>query len=72
MNIMHWKHVWHMDKCVDKWNMNLWMNECHTNFTSSNKFICQMYSQCMICTNYAWTNVTQFPFLSCEMLGLWW
>jgi hypothetical protein len=37
MNIMHWKYVWHTDKCVDEW-----------------------------------TNVTQFPFLSCEMLSLWW
>jgi hypothetical protein len=26
--------------------------------------------QCVICTNYEWTNVTWFPFLSCEMLSL--
>jgi hypothetical protein len=48
MIIMHWKHVWHMYKCIDKWGMNLWMNKCHTNFTSSYKFMCQMSFQCMI------------------------
>jgi hypothetical protein len=56
---MHWKHVWHMDKCVDKWNMNLWMNECDTNFSSSYKFVCQICFQCMIsmCETYElWMN----------------
>jgi len=24
-------------KCVDIWNMNLWMNECHMDFASFNK-----------------------------------
>jgi hypothetical protein len=48
---MHWKHVWHTDKCVDKWNTNLWMNECHTNFTSSNKSMSQMCDQCIILIN---------------------
>jgi len=38
-NIMHWKHIWHMDKSVDTWNTNLWMNKCHTNFSSSYKFM---------------------------------
>jgi hypothetical protein len=28
--------------------MNLCMNECHTNFTSSNKSMCQMCFQCTI------------------------
>ncbi len=56
-NIMHWKPIWHMDKCVDKWSTNLWMNECHTNFTSSNKFVCQVCFQCTI--------------LICEMYELW-
>jgi hypothetical protein len=42
------KHIWHMNKCVDKWSMNLWMNECHTNFASSFKFVCQMCFQSMI------------------------
>jgi hypothetical protein len=39
MNIMHWKQVWHADKCVDGWSMKLWMNECHTNFASSYKYV---------------------------------
>jgi hypothetical protein len=47
MNIMCWKHGWHMDKCVDEWNTNLWMNECHMNFASFYKFMCQMCFQCM-------------------------
>ncbi len=50
---MCWKHVWHIDKCVDEW----WMNECHMNFTSSNKFMSQMCFQCTI--------------LVCEMYELW-
>ncbi len=53
-NIMCWKHVWHMKNCVDDWNINLWMNECHTNFASSYKSMCQMCFQCMIlvCETY--------------------
>jgi hypothetical protein len=47
-NIMHWKHIWHTDKCVDGWSTNLWMNECHTNFASSNKSVCQTGFQCII------------------------
>jgi hypothetical protein len=35
LNIMLWKHIWHMDKCVNEWSTNVWMNECHTNFSSS-------------------------------------
>ncbi len=70
MNIMHWKHVWHMDKCVDEW-----MNECHTNFTlpmnSCVKCVFNARYQCVIRTNYEWINVTWFPFLSHEMLSLW-
>jgi hypothetical protein len=34
-----------------------WMNECHINFSSSYKFVCQMCFQCMI--------------LMCEMYKLW-
>jgi hypothetical protein len=37
-----------MIKCVDGWGTNLWMNECHTDFTSSYKFVCQMCFQCTI------------------------
>jgi hypothetical protein len=48
MNIMCWKHVWHLDKCVDGWNTNIWMNECHTSFASCYKFVCQMCFQCTI------------------------
>jgi hypothetical protein len=55
-NTMCWKHAWHMDKCVDGWNANLWMNESHMDFTS-NKSISQMCFQCMI--------------LMCEMCKLW-
>ncbi len=46
-----------MDKCVDGWNSNLWMNECHMDFTSSNKSISQMCFQYML--------------LMCEMCKLW-
>jgi hypothetical protein len=59
MNIMGWKHVWHIDKCVYKWNMNLWMNECHMNFASFNEFVYQMRFQCtiLICKMYElWIN----------------
>ncbi len=48
MNIMHWKHIWHTNKCVDGWNTNLWMNEYHMNFASSYKYVCQICFQCMI------------------------
>jgi hypothetical protein len=34
---MHWKHVWHIDKGVDRWGTNQWMNKCHTNFSYFNK-----------------------------------
>jgi hypothetical protein len=47
----------HMNKCVNRWNMNLWMNEYHMSFTFSFKFVCQIYFQCMI--------------LICEMYELW-
>ncbi len=47
-NIIRWKYIWHMNKCVDRWSTNVWMNECHTNFTSSNKFVFQMSFQCTI------------------------
>jgi hypothetical protein len=59
MNIMCWKHVWHTDKCVYKWNINLWMNECHMNFVSFNEFVYQMCFQCtiLICKIYElWIN----------------
>jgi len=48
MNIMCWKHIWHMDKCVDGWSRNLWMSDCHMNFAFSYKSMCQMCFQCMI------------------------
>ncbi len=32
-------------KCVDGWSTNLWMNGCHTNFASSNKYVVQMCFQ---------------------------
>jgi hypothetical protein len=47
-NMTRWKHIWHMDKCVDKWSINIWTNECHMNFASFNKFVCQMCFQCTI------------------------
>jgi hypothetical protein len=47
-NILQWKHIWHIDKCGNGSSMNLWMNKCHTDFTSSNKFVCQMCFQCTI------------------------
>jgi hypothetical protein len=58
-NIMYWKHTWHMDKCVNRWSTNLWMNECHVNFTSFYKSICQMCFQSTIsmCETYKlWMN----------------
>jgi hypothetical protein len=48
MNIMCWKHSWHMDECVDRWSRNLWMNDCHMNFAFSYKSMCQMCFQCMM------------------------
>jgi len=48
-----------MNQCVDEWNINLWMDECHINFTSLYKYICQMCFQCMIlvCETYKlWMN----------------
>jgi hypothetical protein len=48
-----------MDKCVDEWSMNLWINECHINFASSYKYVCQMCFQCTIlmCEKYElWIN----------------
>jgi hypothetical protein len=46
--IQRFIHFYTWIPCVDEWNTNLWMNECHTNFASSYKFICQMCFQCMI------------------------
>jgi hypothetical protein len=46
-----------MDKCVNGWSMNLWMNECHINFTSFNKYVFKICFQCTI--------------LVCEMYKLW-
>jgi hypothetical protein len=54
---MCWKHIWYMDKCVDGWSTNQWMNKCDTNFSSFNKFMCQICFQWMI--------------LVCEMYELW-
>ncbi len=52
---VHLTHKYHAlktrlttNKCVDEWSTNLWMNECHTNFVSSNKYVCQMCFQCTI------------------------
>ncbi len=50
MNITHWKHVWHIDKCVDEWNTNLWMNECHMNFAS---FVIGFF--CYYIKGYCWS-----------------
>jgi hypothetical protein len=57
--------------------MNIWMNGCHMNFTSSYKFVCQMCFQCIILVcekrmNYGWTIFAWFPLLIREMLSLWW
>jgi hypothetical protein len=74
--IMCWKHVWHTNKCVDKWNMNLWMNECHINFASCNKFVFQMCFQCtiLVCETYKlWLNkICMISIINHEMLNLWW
>jgi hypothetical protein len=51
--------------------MNLWMNECHMNFASSYKFMCQMCFQCMKLTKYEWRNYAQFSLLNHKMLNLW-
>ncbi len=48
MNATRWKHVWHTNKCVDKWGTNLWMKKCYTNFASSYKSVCQLCFQCTI------------------------
>jgi hypothetical protein len=45
---MRWKHIWHTDNYVNGWSTNLWMNECHTNFTPSDKSMFQMCFQYMI------------------------
>jgi len=44
MNVICWKHIWHMNKIFNKWSVNLWMNECHTNFASSYKFMSNVFS----------------------------
>jgi hypothetical protein len=46
-----------MNKYVNAWSMNLWMNECHMNFISPYKFVFQMCFQCII--------------LVCKMYKLW-
>ncbi len=59
-----------MDKRVDGWSTNLWMNECHTNFTSSYKSMCEMCFQCMIlmCETYkSWMN----KFCMISIIKLW-
>jgi hypothetical protein len=38
------KTCWHMDKCVDGQSTNLWMNECHTNFSFSYKYVLNVFS----------------------------
>jgi hypothetical protein len=76
MNIMCRKHVWHIDKCVDGWSMNLWMNECCTKFqfhvNPCVKCVFNAWYQCMKHTNYEWTNFAWFSLLHHEMLYLWW
>jgi hypothetical protein len=46
--ISYVENMFDIDKCVDEWSTNLWMNEYHTNFASSYKFVCQMCFQCTI------------------------
>jgi len=65
-----------MDKCVDGWSMNLWMNECYTNFAPYYINLCvkcvfNVQYQCMKHMNYEWMNFARFPLLSHEMLNLW-
>jgi hypothetical protein len=67
---MSWKHIWHMDKCVNKWNMNIWMNKCHTNFAYFYKSMCQMCFQCIISMHEMyklWTN----EFCTIFIINLW-
>ncbi len=71
MNIMSWKHVWHMDKCVNEW---IWMNVTwilHFLINMCVKCAFNVRFQCVKCMNYELTNFVQFPLLSCEMLNLW-
>jgi hypothetical protein len=37
-----------MDKCDDRWNTNISMNECHKKISSFYKFVCQICFQCTI------------------------
>jgi hypothetical protein len=70
MNILHWKYIWYIDKCVNRWSTNLWMNKCHTNFASSNKFVFQMcfqYTILMRETYKLWMN----EFYTISITKLW-
>jgi len=70
---MHWKHVWHMDKCVDEWSRNLWMNVTlisHLFIKLCVKCVFNVWYQWVKFTNYEWTNFAQFLLLNCEMLNL--
>ncbi len=74
MNIMHWKHVWHIDKCVDKWSTNLWINVIRISHLPLNlcvKYVFNAWYQCVKHTNYKWMNFGWCPLLSYEMLSLW-
>jgi hypothetical protein len=51
--------------------MNLWMNKCQTSFAFPYKYVCQMCFQCIKCTNYEWTKLSQLLLLRHEMISLW-
>jgi len=58
-----------MNKCVDEWSTNLWMNECHVIFTSY-KIVFQMCFQYIIsmCKMYKlWMN----KFCTISITKLW-
>jgi hypothetical protein len=70
-NIMHWKHVRHIDKCVYEWQMNFtWI--LHLLINMCVKCVFNAQYQCVKCTNYEWMNFAWFPLLNNEMLSLRW
>jgi hypothetical protein len=60
-------YILHMDKCVGKWSMNLWMNKYHTNFASFYKSMYQidiMHWKHMCETYELWMNKCHTNFAS--------
>jgi len=74
--IMHWKQIWHTNKCFDEWNKTYERTSIerlsHLPINSCVKCIFNAQYQCVKRTNYIWTNVAWFLFISHEILSLWW